>query len=360
MTPLVRWVYCPALDLPPEATIVGHEADGQSLYAARVSYTNAVHLGKVRYGFGGANVVYNRREMPIVPFEVLTGPVRWVPARGGAIPEGATPSGHDRNRVPRYLVRARLGNGIHPGQLPQGATAAQIPYGGTVQEMTDYEVMIPLAEQPIPTPIVRETPSLPGNNVVLLSWDFENTFSERGLSTAVGLPSDPSLLSGFLGQTGGGPAEHWPNIGMVFVIRHFGTNELFLWLSVTRPVWMDHLRFRHWHNHNPGFPTDPSYEVQLYLEGDDREPLCLGEPLVVSNDNSGQMAQLPLERRLAPGNYRLRWRALRFARGRDSGSEFFALREMQLVGQPLPGEAGEEARRISSSPDPEPYEDDWE
>ncbi len=107
----------------------------------------------------------------------------------------------------------------------------------------------------------------PPGSAPLLFWDFENAMSLNGVSIAVGIPSDPKLISGFVSQTGGGPAEKWGSLGTVFLIRQFGTNDLFVWLTVTRPVLLTRVTFQHFHNHNPGYPTQGGYQVQLQIEG---------------------------------------------------------------------------------------------
>lgn len=174
----------------------------------------------------------------------------------------------------------------------------------------------------------------------LLFWDFANVMSERGVSTAVGIPSDPTLVSGFVSQTGGGPAEVFGDgVGTVFLTRHLGTNDVFLWLTVTRPTFARALTLRHFHNHNPGFPTHPGYRVQLQLDaGDGYEKV--GPPLELSGANYGGTDSFVIDRVLEPGSYKFRWHPQGLKdRARNTASEFFAFQNLVLHGHAHVGAA---------------------
>lgn len=197
----------------------------------------------------------------------------------------------------------------------------------------------------------------------LLFWDFDNVMSDRGVSVAVGVPTDPALVSGFVSQTGGGPAEVFGSgVGTVFLTRHLGTNDVFLWFTLTRPAHLAGLTFRHWHNHNPGYPTCPRYRVQLQLDsGDGYENI--GEPLELCNDNSGGTDTMPIGRDLEPGGYKLRWhpKGLK-GKARDTSSEFLALKNLALNGHALAGapRAAAGARAPApAAPIPEPGADGY-
>lgn len=166
----------------------------------------------------------------------------------------------------------------------------------------------------------------------LLFWNFDNVMSEGGVSSAIGHPSNPSLASGLVSQTGGGPAELWGETGYVFLTRHLGTNVMFLSFTLTQPTFLTAVRFRHWHNHNPGFPTHPSYDIQLQLDsGDGYENI--GEPLRLSDKNSGSTDTLAINRQLEPGNYKLRWHPKGLKRkAKDTHSEFLAIKDLSLHG----------------------------
>ncbi|MBY0460758.1 MAG: hypothetical protein K2V38_25850 [Gemmataceae bacterium] len=168
----------------------------------------------------------------------------------------------------------------------------------------------------------------------LLFWDFHNVVSVGGVSTAVGIPSDPTLVSGFISQTGGGPAENFgPDVGPVFLTRYLGTYEVFMWFTLTREIFVSEVTMRHWHNHNPGFPTHPNYRVVLQLDRGNGFKSC-GSPLHLKGDNSGGFDWLSVGCTLPPGSYRLRWHPQALKNGaRDTGSEFFAFKDVTLHGQ---------------------------
>jgi hypothetical protein len=72
--------------------------------------------------------------------------------------------------------------------------------------------------------------------------------------------------------------------------------------------------------------------VQLQLD-QGRGYADVGRPLTLSNENSGRMDTMLVGRRLEAGSYKLRWHP-RGLRGRDTGSEFFAMKHLQLLGEP--------------------------
>lgn len=169
-----------------------------------------------------------------------------------------------------------------------------------------------------------------------LFWHFGNVMSDRGASTAVGIPADPHAISGFVSQTGGGPAEVFGDgVGTVFLTRHLGTNEMFVWFTLTRPMYFAGVTFRHWHNHNPGYPTHPMYAVQLQLDRGTGYA-DVGEPLELSDRNSGRTDTIALGFELPAGSYKLRWHPRGLKAGhRDTASEFFAIKQLELCGRVL-------------------------
>ncbi len=324
--PSVRWVPVPFMgEFPQDVAVAGHEADGTPLYAARARYLSHLLPGKVRHGFAGANVGYRGHEYPVSPFEVLTGQPVWRAASGGHIPADALPCGQGPKKLVYYLARAPIGAGLHPGKIARGMTAALIPFGGVEITAAEYEVLVTGEAPEEPRPRIAAEP--------LISWDFENVLSERGVSTSAGIPADPRLISGFVSQTGGGPAEVFGESGIVFLTRHLGSNDVFVWFTLTAPAVLEAVTFRHWHNHNPGYPTCPDYRVQLQLD-EGQGYADVGEPLTLSNANSGGTDTVMLGRQLAPGSYRLRWhpRGLK-RRSRDTASEFFAMKGLALLGR---------------------------
>src|SRR5262249_48369236 len=155
-------------------------------------------------------------------------------------------------------------------------------------------------EAPAPQEAPPAPPPAPAGEA-LLSWDLEQTMSDRGTSTCAAISSAPRTINGFLSQTGGRPAEAWDQEGTVFLTRHPGTQACLPWVSVSRPVLLEGLTFRHWHNHNPGFPTCPGYRVQLQIDAG-QGYADLGPALALSNVNSGHTDTIALQHRLEPGN----------------------------------------------------------
>lgn len=137
------WVTVENFDFPPNVAVVGHEADGTPLYAARGFYRrNNLLLGRVRPGLAGASLGYKNREMVVTPFEVLVGPLVWGAGSGGHMPPHAVPCGHDSRGRPFYLVRARIEGGVYPGRIGPGLLAALIPFDGVEVRSPEYEVLV--------------------------------------------------------------------------------------------------------------------------------------------------------------------------------------------------------------------------
>lgn len=66
-----RWVPASGGMVPPCALILGQEADGTPLYAARAIVKGGLHPGKMRPAFGGANISYGGKELTVRQYEVL-------------------------------------------------------------------------------------------------------------------------------------------------------------------------------------------------------------------------------------------------------------------------------------------------
>jgi hypothetical protein len=178
-------------------------------------------------------------------------------------------------------------------------------------------------------------PTSPNAVLPLLTWNFDNVMSDSGVSIAVGVPSDPQAISGFVSQTGGGPAEVLGDIGIVFLTRHLGTTEVFVWLTVTRPVYLANFTFTHWHNHTKDTPTHPKYRVQLQLDsGKGYENI--GEPLELRKANSGHTDTVEIGREFEPRNYKIRWQPKGLKnKAPDTGRDYFAIKNLTINGRIL-------------------------
>lgn len=62
--------------IPDDAVVCGHEADGTPLFAARAHYRGGLHPGKIRRGSGGANIPWGGQEVCVDYYEVLVEPGR--------------------------------------------------------------------------------------------------------------------------------------------------------------------------------------------------------------------------------------------------------------------------------------------
>lgn len=172
----------------------------------------------------------------------------------------------------------------------------------------------------------------------LLAWDFSNSYTTPPC-VSVGIPADPTAISGFVGQTGTGSAGELPGVGRVFLTRGFGTNRLFVWLTVTRPVLLTGFTFTHHHTHARGSAADPGYLVQLELDTPD-EIDDLGKPLQVTAKNSGKTDTIAFDRELAPGSCVIDWCPRNLKRNAaDTGPDFFGLQRLSIHGKVLAGDA---------------------
>ena len=178
--------------------------------------------------------------------------------------------------------------------------------------------------------VLLSHPATAGN---LIAWDFENTISNGGVSTSVGSPTSP-YLSGIISQTGGGPAEDFGS-DIVFLTRGFGTFFPYIELEVNDTVRVRSLTFWHAHNHNPGFPTEPSYFAQIQLlQGSDY--IDIGEQVLLSPTTSGHTTSISVDLSLTPGTHKLRWMPRGLAYGNDTYIDYFALNDVVISSSPVP------------------------
>ncbi len=167
----------------------------------------------------------------------------------------------------------------------------------------------------------------------LAFWDFENTTSVGSISTSNALTTAPGISNAFVSQNGGGPAE---NLGSIwFLTRFFGAYRPFMQFTTTEKVVLSDLTFTHLDNHNPGYPSYPSYNAQLQI---DREAgfVDIGSPVLLSPATSGTVATVSLGYLvLDPGTYTIRWDPRGLAYGTDTNTDFFAIDDLTLEGGTL-------------------------
>ncbi len=139
------------------------------------------------------------------------------------------------------------------------------------------------------------------------------------------------MLRGSLTQTGGGPGELIDG-EFVLLTRQFGFHHTVLRFSCDAPAELLSIEFRHWHNHNRGFPTYPSYAVQLQLDTG-AGFADIGEELgLFGSDYRGTLDRVGLgAARLSPGAYALRWDPRGLHGDSHTQSEFFGLYSLELT-----------------------------
>eukprot|EP00808_Paulinella_micropora_P002600 g76180.t1 len=170
----------------------------------------------------------------------------------------------------------------------------------------------------------------------MVSFDVESAQSSGGVSTVQGQSSDVSIAA-TLSQTCGGPHEVLGAFTFMMV-RVFGQDDCFPYISLvlSSTVSLQELRFKHIHNHNPGYPTFPEYDAQLQLGSEGlQEPFGDVGSLVKLSPTTGSFEDLtsvdlssgPI---LNPGTYILRWVPRNLNGGSNTGSEFFALAQVEV------------------------------
>lgn len=64
-------------------------------------------------------------------------------AKGGEVPDGAYPCGHEAHGDKLYLARTKYKTGVHPGKLHSSFGGVNIAWGGVELGVDQYEVFIP-------------------------------------------------------------------------------------------------------------------------------------------------------------------------------------------------------------------------
>jgi hypothetical protein len=165
-----------------------------------------------------------------------------------------------------------------------------------------------------------------------LFWDFENATNAGSISTSVGTPTG-SGITGIASQTGGGPAETFGGgNGKVHLTRFLGpVNYPYIDFTTAQPITLNSITFSHIHNHNPGFPTQFGYQVQLQINSGSGWS-NIGSPLAINAGNSGATSTIDLGSTLVNhGKYKIRWLASGYSFGNNSGTEFFSINDLTLA-----------------------------
>jgi Protein of unknown function (DUF3421) len=138
-----QWVPGKNGSVPPGALKAGSD-NGEDLYVCRITQPNVsggVVNGKLHPRFGKCYIAYGK-EQEFTTYEVLVGNnLRWL-AFGGGFPQNAIVAGSERNGVPLYVCRARLGSGITPGKYHPVNKICYVPYGGKYSDNRYGDILV--------------------------------------------------------------------------------------------------------------------------------------------------------------------------------------------------------------------------
>lgn len=149
----IKWVDASNGAIPNEAIYGGNEEGGPgqatNLYVCRAPYNGGIFPGKIRQAFRSCHITFDGLEINATKYQVLVNlptswvDMRWVAARGGAVPEGAYVAGKDSppNDEGLYICRAPYNGGIHPGKLKPSNKGCNIGWGGKEIMVDNYEVI---------------------------------------------------------------------------------------------------------------------------------------------------------------------------------------------------------------------------
>jgi hypothetical protein len=139
-----QWVPGKNGSVPPGALKAGSD-NGEDLYVCRITQPNVsggVVNGKLHPRFGKCYIAYGKKEQEFTTYEVLVGNnLRWL-AFGGGFPQNAIVAGSERNGVPLYVCRARLGSGITPGKYHPVNKICYVPYGGKSSDNRYGDILV--------------------------------------------------------------------------------------------------------------------------------------------------------------------------------------------------------------------------
>lgn len=159
---------------------------------------------------------------------------------------------------------------------------------------------------------------------VLLEFNFEN-FSIGDITGVQSYQLSPDI-SGTFDMANNGVENFATLSGHMSMTRFAGdVNYPELTFTASEPVCVEALEFNHLHNHNPGFPSYPDYEVDLELDGGsgfETVGTFLAEPGYDQDSFEGPGI-------LPAGTYHYRWIP---QVSPDTNTEFFALDNIRLSG----------------------------
>jgi hypothetical protein len=127
-----KWIPGTSAAVPPGAIPGGNEADGTPLYIIRAPLEGGLVPGKFNPVYHTGYLPYGGKEREIQSFEILV--QDWVPLAGMQPPPGVAAAGSEADGAPLYIIRARVGSGVHPGKLNPANGTGYVSYGGTEVE----------------------------------------------------------------------------------------------------------------------------------------------------------------------------------------------------------------------------------
>nr|SIW59360.1 Farnesoic acid methyltransferase crustacean-type [Blattella germanica] len=135
------WVDAQGGEVPSGAVPGGF--DNEQVYVGRASHEGALIPGKVVPSHGVCYVPWGGQEHGKTEYQVLTGcEAAWIPAAGGALPEGALPSGESEDGEPLFVGRAAHEGTMTVGKVQPSHSVCYIPYGGQELAYQEYEVLV--------------------------------------------------------------------------------------------------------------------------------------------------------------------------------------------------------------------------
>ncbi|NYT47234.1 MAG: hypothetical protein H0A75_06305 [Candidatus Methanofishera endochildressiae] len=158
----------------------------------------------------------------------------------------------------------------------------------------------------------------------LLEFDFENF--RRGQVTGPHSAAVPGI-TGVHNMANNGVEQFYGTNRKLSMTRWAGpVNFPELTFTTTRRMTLESIEFSHVHNHNPGFTTYPTYDVDVQLDSGSGYT-SIG---VFTAEPSGYFSEkIAVPGLLLPGTYKLRWIALVSP---NTNTEFFGLDNIRLVG----------------------------
>jgi hypothetical protein len=161
-------------------------------------------------------------------------------------------------------------------------------------------------------------------------WDFENSTSYGKVSKSGGAIKGLNDVYANFTQTGGGPAANFgARLGIVFFTNIFSEkNYPYIEGRTNQQLWIDNISFLHLHNHTKNYPGYPKYQVQLQIDiGTGFRDL--GNAFIANSETHDTTITIKTNQALIPpGAFQIRWVPRGFARGNDSSTDYFALKNV--------------------------------